>query len=135
MGKRFCAVQADMKNWSFKVIDDQGKPKLQVRYNNKVESFAPEVISALVLKKMLKTAQDYLDNNKVTRAVITVPAYFDDSQKQATKNAAEICGLEVLRVITEPTAAAIAMCRRKENTPEVNYNDFVYRLKRRLLLL
>ena len=101
-------VQNDMKHWPFKVIEgsDQ-KPMIQVKFKGKEEKFFPEQISSMVLTKMKEIAEDYL-GKKVKDAVITVPAYFNDSQRQATKDAGAIAGLNVLRIINEPTAAAIA---------------------------
>jgi heat shock 70kDa protein 1/2/6/8 len=100
-------VQADMKHWPFKVINDATKPKIQVEHKGETKSFFPEEISSMVLVKMKETAEAYL-GQKVTDAVVTVPAYFNDSQRQATKDAGVIAGLNVLRIINEPTAAAIA---------------------------
>ncbi|CAO1420533.1 unnamed protein product [Diamesa serratosioi] len=100
-------VQADMKHWPFKVINDCKKPKIQVEFKGETKTFAPEEVSSMVLTKMRETAEDYL-GQKVTDAVITVPAYFNDSQRQATKDAGAIAGLNVLRIINEPTAAALA---------------------------
>jgi len=109
IGRKFddSTVQADMKHWPFTVIDASGKPKLQVEYQNETKTFTPEEISAMVLTKMKETAEAYLGCD-VKDAVVTVPAYFNDSQRQATKDAGVICGLNVLRIINEPTAAAIA---------------------------
>ncbi|KAF7279108.1 hypothetical protein GWI33_007621 [Rhynchophorus ferrugineus] len=100
-------IQADLKHWPFKVTNHQGKPKLQVEFKGEVKQFAPEEISSMVLTKMKETAEAYLGTN-VRDAVITVPAYFNDSQRQATKDAGVIAGLNVLRIINEPTAAALA---------------------------
>ncbi|XP_069035676.1 heat shock 70 kDa protein-like [Lepisosteus oculatus] len=100
-------VQSDMKHWPFKVISDGGKPKVQVEYKGENKTFYPEEISSMVLTKMKEIAEAYL-GQKVSNAVITVPAYFNDSQRQATKDAGVIAGLNVLRIINEPTAAAIA---------------------------
>jgi len=100
-------VQSDMKHWPFKVISDCGKPKLEVEYKGENKSFFPEEISSMVLVKMKEIAEAYLGGT-VSNAVITVPAYFNDSQRQATKDAGVISGLNVLRIINEPTAAAIA---------------------------
>merc|ERR1712121_484314 len=98
---------SDLKHWPFTVIDASGKPKLQVEYQNETKTFTPEEISAMVLTKMKETAEAYLGCD-VKDAVVTVPAYFNDSQRQATKDAGVISGLNVLRIINEPTAAAIA---------------------------
>nr|QHD64854.1 heat shock protein 70 [Gecarcinus lateralis] len=100
-------VQSDMKHWPFDVIDDNTKPKIKVEYKGESKSFYPEEISSMVLIKMKETAEAYLGTT-VKDAVITVPAYFNDSQRQATKDAGTISGLNVLRIINEPTAAAIA---------------------------
>ncbi len=109
IGRRYddATVQADMKLWPFKVINQASKPKIQVEYKNETKTFTPEEISSMVLVKMKETAEAFL-GNKVKDAVITVPAYFNDSQRQATKDAGVIAGLNVLRIINEPTAAALA---------------------------
>ena len=101
------SVQSDMKHWPFRIINSGGKPKIQAEYKGEQKTFAPEEISSMVLTKMKETAEAYLGQT-VTDAVITVPAYFNDSQRQATKDAGRICGLNVLRIINEPTAAALA---------------------------
>jgi len=100
-------VQADMKHWPFDVVDDSTKPRIRVEYKGEKKSFYPEEISSMVLMKMKETAEAYL-GAAVKDAVITVPAYFNDSQRQATKDAGTISGVNVLRIINEPTAAAIA---------------------------
>nr|AFK93489.2 HSP70-1 [Cydia pomonella] len=100
-------IQADMKHWPFKVVSDCGKPKIQVEFKGEMKRFAPEEISSMVLTKMKETAEAYLGTT-VRDAVITVPAYFNDSQRLATKDAGAIAGLNVLRIINEPTAAALA---------------------------
>nr|QHG11574.1 HSP70-6 [Choristoneura fumiferana] len=100
-------IQADMKHWPFKVVSDCGKPKIQVEFKGEPKRFAPEEISSMVLTKMKETAEAFLGTT-VRDAVITVPAYFNDSQRQATKDAGAIAGLNVLRIINEPTAAALA---------------------------
>ena len=96
-----------MKHFPFKVIDKAGKPVTQVEFKGEVKDFTPEEISSMILTKMRETAESYLGGT-VNNAVITVPAYFNDSQRQATKDAGLIAGLNVLRIINEPTAAAIA---------------------------
>ncbi|CAF1624554.1 unnamed protein product [Rotaria sordida] len=109
-----------MKHWPFKVISDNGKPKIQVEYKNEIKSFTPEEISSMVLTKMKEIAEAYL-GRKVSDAVVTVPAYFNVSQRQATKDAGIIAGLNVLRIINEPTAAAIAYgLDKKKTTGEKN---------------
>ncbi|XP_061434588.1 endoplasmic reticulum chaperone BiP [Lethenteron reissneri] len=101
-------VQHDIKFWPFTVLEKKGKPHIQVEViAGESKTFAPEEISAMVLTKMKETAEAYL-GKKVTHAVVTVPAYFNDAQRQATKDAGTIAGLNVLRIINEPTAAAIA---------------------------
>ncbi|KAF6760079.1 heat shock protein [Ephemerocybe angulata] len=106
-------VQKDMKHWPFKVTERNGKPVVNVQYQGEAKSFSPEEISAMVLTRMKETAESYL-GEKVTHAVITVPAYFNDAQRQATKDAGTIAGLNVVRVINEPTAAAIAYGLNKD---------------------
>jgi len=100
-------VQELMKHFSFNVVDRKNRPKIQVTFKEEEKEFSPEEISAMVLTKMKQTAEDYL-GHEVKNAVITVPAYFNDAQRQATKDAGAIAGLNVLRIINEPTAAAIA---------------------------
>jgi len=109
-------IQKDMKLWPFKVIKDtkSNKPLIQVNYKGEKKTFYPEEISSLLLWKMKYISKDYL-GKEVNNAVITVPAYFNDSQRQATINAAKIAGLNVLRIINEPTAAAIAYGLDNEN--------------------
>nr|CAH8823426.1 unnamed protein product [Trichobilharzia regenti]CAH8823429.1 unnamed protein product [Trichobilharzia regenti]CAH8823432.1 unnamed protein product [Trichobilharzia regenti] len=109
IGRRFddSSVQSDMKHWPFGVINEGGKPKIRVEYKGETKTFFPEEISSMVLTKMKEVAEAYLGRT-VTDAVVTVPAYFNDSQRQATKDAGAIAGLNVLRIINEPTAAAIA---------------------------
>ncbi|XP_044161225.1 heat shock 70 kDa protein-like [Bufo gargarizans] len=109
IGRRFDepVVQSDMKHWPFQLVSDGGKPKVQVEYKGEDKTFFPEEISSMVLLKMKETAEAFL-GHPVTNAVITVPAYFNDSQRQATKDAGVIAGLNMLRIINEPTAAAIA---------------------------
>ena len=109
IGRRFddVGVQSDMKHWPFSVVNRGGKPMLQAEYMGENKTLAPEEVSSMVLTKMKETAEAYLGQT-VTDAVITVPAYFNDSQRQATKDAGVIAGLNVLRIINEPTAAALA---------------------------
>jgi L1 cell adhesion molecule like protein len=109
IGRKFDdpTVQADMKHWPFKVINDVGKPKILVEYKSETKLFTPEEILAMILTKMKEIAEIYL-GKKVVEAVITVPAIFNDSQRQATKDAGVIAGFNVLRIITEPIAATIA---------------------------
>ncbi|XP_047490624.1 heat shock 70 kDa protein cognate 4-like [Penaeus chinensis] len=109
IGRKFdeASVQSDMKHWPFTVVNEGGKPKIQVEYKGENKNFFPEEISSMVLIKMKETAEAYLGTT-VKDAVVTVPAYFNDSQRQATKDAGTISGMNVLRIINEPTAAAIA---------------------------
>jgi len=109
IGRKFddSTVQSDMKHWPFKVVNEAGKPKLEVEFKCEKKTFNPEEVSSMVLVKMKETAEAYLGTT-VSNAVVTVPAYFNDSQRQATKDAGVIAGLNVLRIINEPTAAAIA---------------------------
>ncbi|GFF39641.1 78 kDa glucose-regulated protein homolog [Aspergillus udagawae] len=100
-------VQKDAKNFPFKIVNKEGKPVVKVEVNKTPKIFTPEEVSAMVLGKMKEIAEGYL-GKKVTHAVVTVPAYFNDAQRQATKDAGTIAGLNVLRVVNEPTAAAIA---------------------------
>ncbi|KAH3802465.1 hypothetical protein DPMN_156142 [Dreissena polymorpha] len=101
------SVQHDIKYWPFKVINKNGKPHVQVKVKGTDKTFAPEEISAMVLGKMKEVAEAYLGET-IKNAVVTVPAYFNDAQRQATKDAGVIAGLNVMRIINEPTAAAIA---------------------------
>jgi len=110
IGRRFtdASVQADMKHWPFQVSSNsQGQPIIEVEYKGEAKQFKPEEISAMVLTKMKETAEAALGQT-VKDAVITCPAYFNDAQRQSTKDAGIIAGLNVLRIINEPTAAALA---------------------------
>jgi heat shock protein 1/8 len=121
IGRKFsdAEVQSDMKHFPFKIIDKAGKPVIEVEYKAEIKQFTPEEISSMVLMKMRETAQAYLGDD-VNQAVITVPAYFNDSQRQATKDSGMIAGLNVLRIINEPTAAAIAYGLDKKAEGERN---------------
>jgi heat shock protein 1/8 len=101
------STQNDIKHFPFKVIDKNNKPIIQANYKGEVKDFQPEEISSMILTKMKETAESYIGES-VDSAVITVPAYFNDAQRQSTKDAGAIAGLNVLRIINEPTAAAIA---------------------------
>jgi len=107
-------VKADMKLWPFTVIDKNTKPYVQVEFKGKTHQFAAEEISAMILQKMKMIAEDFL-GEEITHAVVTVPAYFDDAQRSSTKDAGVIAGLTILRIINEPTAAAIAYGLNKQN--------------------
>ncbi|KAL0757894.1 hypothetical protein Bca101_095562 [Brassica carinata] len=100
-------VQRDIKFLPYKVVNKDGKPYIQVKVKGEVKVFSPEEISAMILTKMKETAEAFL-GKKIKDAVITVPAYFNDAQRQATKDAGAIAGLNVVRIINEPTGAAIA---------------------------
>lgn len=100
-------VQGDLKHWPFQVVSEGGIPRIVVEYKGEKKKFSAEEISSMVLTKMREIAEMFL-GSKVKDAVVTVPAYFNDSQRQATKDAGIIAGLNVLRIINEPTAAALA---------------------------
>ena len=110
-------IHSDMKHWPFSVVNKAGKPHIKVPVKGEDKVFTPEAISSMVLTKMKETAEAYLGQT-VTDAVITVPAYFNDSQRQATKDAGSIAGLNVLRIINEPTAASLAYGLDKKLTNE-----------------
>ena len=120
IGRKFSdpVVQKDMKHWPFKVVRSDGdRPKIEVQFKGETKQFFPEEISAMVLGKMKETAENML-SEKITDAVVTVPAYFNDGQRQATKDAGVIAGLNVLRIINEPTAAAIAFGLNEKSDKE-----------------
>ena len=122
IGRRFTenTVQQDIKHWPFKVVQGSNdKPMIRVTHKDIELELSPEEVSSMVLVKMKEVAETYL-GEKVTKAVITVPAYFNDSQRQSTKDAGTIAGLEVLRIINEPTAAAIAYGLEKQMVGEKN---------------
>ena len=121
IGRKFdeSTVQSDMKHWPFQVKNDGGKPKICVEYKGENKTFSPEEVSSMVLVKMREVAEAYM-GRQIKDAVITVPAYFNDSQRQATKDAGAIAGLNVLRIINEPTAAAIAYGLDKKGGGERN---------------
>lgn len=122
IGRKFSdsVVKADMQLWPFKVTEgSQGRPVIEVSFKGEKRQFFPEEISSMVLAKMKQTAESYVGQD-VTGAVITVPAYFNDSQRQATKDAGRIANLDVKRIINEPTAAAIAYGLDKAHEEEQN---------------
>ncbi|CAF5001762.1 unnamed protein product [Rotaria sp. Silwood1] len=121
IGHKFddATVQADMKHWPFKVINDRDKPKIQVEYKNQIKLFTSEELSSMILANMKDIAEIYV-GKKISEAVISVPAYFNDSQRQAIKDAGAIAGLNVLRIINESTTAAIAYGFVKKISGEQN---------------
>ena len=122
IGRKFDdpTVKSDMTHWPFAVSQGTGgKPQIEVDFKGERVTFQPEEISAMVLTKMKQTAEAYL-GCEVKDAVITVPAYFNDSQRQATKDAGVIAGLNVLRIINEPTAAALAYGLDRKKAGEQN---------------
>jgi len=130
IGRKFSdpAVQDDCKHWPFKVVPGAAeKPMIEVQYKGESKQFQPEEISSMVLVKMKETAEAFL-GKEVKNAVVTVPAYFNDSQRQATKDAGLIAGLNVLRIINEPTAAAIAYGLDKKATSGAERNVMIFDL-------
>ncbi|CAL9028255.1 unnamed protein product [Prunus brigantina] len=130
IGRRFSdpSVQSDMKLWPFKVIPGPGdKPMIVVRYKGEEKTFSAEEISSMVLTKMREIAEAYLGQT-IKNAVVTVPAYFNDSQRQATKDAGAISGLNVMRIINEPTAAAIAYGLDKKASRKGEQNVLIFDL-------
>jgi L1 cell adhesion molecule like protein len=120
IGRRFEDVSVyDIERWPFEVINDNERPKFKVYYKNQELTLKPEEVSAEILKLLKETAESFI-NEEVTDAVITVPAYFSDSQRQATKDAAEIAGLNVLQLLNEPTAAAVAYGLNKKLKADEN---------------
>jgi L1 cell adhesion molecule like protein len=130
IGRRFSdpSVQSDMKHWPFKVVPGPAdKPLIVVQYKGEEKRFSAEEISSMVLTKMKEIAEAYL-GHAVNNAVVTVPAYFNDSQRQATKDAGAIAGLNVLRIINEPTAAAIAYGLDKKASKSGEQNVLIFDL-------
>ncbi|MSU69259.1 MAG: molecular chaperone DnaK [Opitutaceae bacterium] len=123
IGRKFSEVSAEVKNMPFKVVEGKnGDAYIEVQIGDKPEQFAPQQIAAFVLGKLKADAETYL-GEKVTQAVITVPAYFNDSQRQATKDAGKIAGLDVLRIINEPTAASLAYGLDKKKDEKIAVFD------------
>ena len=123
IGRKFSEVREEAKNFPFKVVEGKNSDAyIEVQVGDKTEQFAPQQISAMVLGKLKADAEAYL-GEKITQAVITVPAYFNDSQRQATKDAGRIAGLEVLRIINEPTAASLAYGLDKKKDEEIAVFD------------
>src|SRR6202044_58934 len=124
IGRKFSEVRDEAKNMPFKVVEGKnGDAYIEVKQGDKVEQFAPQQIAAFVLGKLKADAEAYL-GEKITQAVITVPAYFNDSQRQATKDAGKIAGLGVLRIINEPTAASLAYGLDKKKDETIAVYDF-----------
>src|SRR6201991_5018795 len=120
MGRRFNEVSEEMKLVPYKVVPgDQGDARVEIQG----KKYSPPEISAMILTKLKEAAEAYL-GEKVTKAVITVPAYFNDAQRQATKDAGQIAGLEVMRIINEPTAAALAYGLDKKKDETIAVYDF-----------
>ena len=121
IGRKFndSVVQDDMKTWPFKVIEKDEKPMFEVNYLDETKTFHPEEISSMILTRMKEISESFL-NTEVKDAVVTVPAYFNDSQRQATKDAGNIAGLNILRIINEPTAAAMAYGLSTDSKTERN---------------
>lgn len=122
IGRKFtdASVKKDMQTWPFKVISGKDdRPYFEVTYKGKIVHFTPEEISAAVLTKMKQTAEAYL-GCEVSRAVVTTPAYFSDAQRQATKDAGKIAGLDIIRIINEPTAAAMSYGFNNKSDKELN---------------
>ncbi len=123
IGRKFSEIQEEAKQLPYKVIEGRnGDAAIEVKVGDKTEVYAPEQISSFVLAKMKADAEAYL-GEKITQAVITVPAYFNDSQRQATKDAGAIAGLEVLRIINEPTAASLAYGLDKKSDEKIAVYD------------
>ena len=123
IGRKFSEVKAEAANMPFKVVEGKnGDAYIEVQAGDKVETFAPQQIAAFVLGKLKADAEAYL-GEKVTQAVITVPAYFNDAQRQATKDAGKIAGLEVMRIINEPTAASLAYGLDKKKDEKIAVFD------------
>ena len=122
IGHRFGELSGEATKLPYTVIDNGADVRVEVEENGAKKQYSPQEISAFILQKMKKTAEDYL-GQEVTEAVITVPAYFNDSQRQATKDAGKIAGLEVKRIINEPTAAALAYGLDNEHEQKIMVYD------------
>ena len=121
MGMRYSEVEAERRRVPY-AVDRDASDRMTVKLPNGEKDYTPPELSAMVLQKMRQTAEDYLGTN-VTQAVITVPAYFNDAQRQATKDAGKIAGLEVMRIINEPTAAALAYGLEKKKDEKIAVFD------------
>src|SRR5262245_554877 len=123
IGRKFSEIQKEIANFPFKVVEGKnGDAYIEAQVGDKTETFAPQQISAFVLGKLKADAEAYL-GEKITQAVITVPAYFNDAQRQATKDAGKIAGLEVMRIINEPTAASLAYGLEKKKDEKIAVFD------------
>jgi L1 cell adhesion molecule like protein len=130
IGRRFSdqSIQQDMKLWPFKVApNNKDRPLIVVTHKGQKKQFSPQEISSMVLSKLKDVAETYL-GHETKNAVITVPAYFNNSQRQATKDAGKIAGFNVMRIINEPTAAAIAYGFHKKNWTQGEKNVLVFDL-------
>src|SRR5687767_14913985 len=123
MGRRFDEVSEEMHMVPYRVVADADRVVINVTAEGGAKQYSPPEISAMVLQKLKQSAEDYL-GQAVTKAVITVPAYFNDAQRQATKDAGKIAGLEVLRIVNEPTAAALAYGLDKKKDETIAVYDF-----------
>ena len=118
IGKKFSEVQNEIKNLTYTVIGDSNdRIQVQVNYLGEIKKYYPEQISAMILEHLKKIAEDYL-GKEIKKAIVTVPAYFSDKQRSATKDAGTIAGLDVIRIINEPTSSAIAYGLEKINEEE-----------------
>jgi molecular chaperone DnaK len=123
IGRKFKEIQEEIKNLSYKVVEGKnGDAWIEAKVGGEVKTFAPETIASFVLAKLKADAEAYL-GEKITQAVVTVPAYFNDAQRQATKDAGAIAGLEVLRIINEPTAASLAYGLDKKSDEKIAVYD------------
>lgn len=129
IGRKFSdpIVQSDAKYFPFKLVNNNEKPMISVEYKNELKQFSAEEISAMILTKMKQTAEAFLGEN-VSNAVITVPAYFNDQQRQATKDAGQIAGLNVMRIINEPTAACLCYGLGENNKSQEEKNILIFDL-------
>ena len=120
IGRRFNdpEVQGELKRLPYKVVDKNDRPYVELEFKGEIKTLSPEEISAMVLTKMKNVAEDYLGKT-IKHAVVTVPAYFNDAQRKATKDAGAIAGLNVMRILNEPTAAAIAYGLDKKDNQKI----------------
>src|SRR6185503_1078621 len=123
VGRRFDEVSEEMKMVPYRVVADGERVAVSISAEGQEKKYSPSEISAMVLQKLKQSAEDYL-GQPVSKAVITVPAYFNDAQRQATKDAGKIAGLDVLRIVNEPTAAALAYGLDKKKDETIAVYDF-----------